>query len=146
MKKQHLLAYSFVAVLALAIGSITITSAHGPGFWGKNYEPGEKHQIMLESKADILGLSVEELQAKIDAGMTFKEIMDEQGLTQEALHEQMMAAKIESLNQLVADGTITQEQLDQKLAKMQEWQEKKASGEWEPHHGTGGFDKHYWAK
>lgn len=141
MKKEHLLAYSFVAVLALAIGGLTIASAESSGFWKGNFDPGQKHQMMLENKADILGLSVEELQTMHEEGMTFEEIFTEQGITPEELHEQMMASKIERLDQLLADGDITQEQYDQKLEWITDKKAKIESSEWQLGEGHKGFGK-----
>jgi len=138
MKKQQILAFSFVALLALSIGGLTIASAHGPGFIKGDFEPGEKHQIMLEQKADILGLSADELQAKHDEGLKFMEIAEEQGITL----EQMQAKHMADLGQALADGKITQADYDKKLEWMSDKQAKFESGEWNPEECSKGFGGH----
>ena len=70
--------------------------------------------------SEVLGLTPEEIKAKLQAGMTIVEIAAEQGFTQDQLKDAMHTAMVENLQQKVADGTITQAQADQILQHMQE--------------------------
>ncbi len=63
--------------------------------------------------AKALGISVEELQAARDAGKPLAVIIYEQGLDLATLRANMQSAFQEAIQQAVADGVITQEQVDQ---------------------------------
>lgn len=84
---------------------------------------------ILQHQAEILGISVEELQAQLDEGTTFRELAEEKGLTQEQLQEARKAHMTEHLNSLVAEGVITQEQADQHLEMMEKKMEHMGDGE-----------------
>lgn len=79
---------------------------------------------MLEKQAGFLGLTVEELRAKLEAGQKLPEIAQELGITKEQAMEQKREQRQEMMRQrigqLVEDGKITQEQADERMQKMQE--------------------------
>ena len=128
MKKTYIMtaaviiAATFVGVAAASVGHL--------GFFGRDFvdKPVGGHQVMLEKKAEILGLDVEALQAKLNEGQTMQEIFESQGITKEDFmlknQEQMHERMEERLNLLVEEGRITQEQANEKLKKMMEMQEK----------------------
>ena len=67
----------------------------------------------LECTADALGLTVEQLQAKLDDGMTVAEVADELGVDLEAaLEAARQAQQIECIDQAVEDGTMSEEQAE----------------------------------
>ena len=76
----------------------------------------------IEMKAEVFGMTVEELQAELDAGKKFHVIAEERGLEREDVRtktQEIMKAKVgERLARLVAEGEITQEEADEKLEKM----------------------------
>ncbi|MBU0649102.1 hypothetical protein KJ969_03325 [Patescibacteria group bacterium] len=84
----------------------------------------QMHEQMLEKKAQTLGMSLEDLKAKLDQGMTFKQILEERGIDPEQFREQTQANQLENMKQhlaeLVGQGKITQEQADKRLEQMQE--------------------------
>jgi hypothetical protein len=67
------------------------------------------HESMM---ADILGLSVEELQAAREDGQSMQDLLDEAGLDQAAFMEAIQAARTEAIEQAVDDDVITQAQAD----------------------------------
>ncbi|MBN1373248.1 MAG: hypothetical protein JW987_15030, partial [Anaerolineaceae bacterium] len=67
---------------------------------------------MHAALADKLGLTVAELEAKEAEGVTAWQIAEAQGLTVEEFRAMMLEARTTALAQMVADGTITQEQAD----------------------------------
>jgi len=84
---------------------------------------GPMHDYMLQGFADAFGITVDELQAQLDAGETMYTIAEAQGYTLEQFRELMIQVRTDALNQLVADGVITQEQADWMLSRMsQMWQ------------------------
>ena len=85
------------------------------------FELRESH--MLEKQAEILGISVDELKTRLE-DKTFAEILDEEGLTHADLmelhQEQKKTHMTERLQQMVDDGEITQEQMQEKLQWMED--------------------------
>ena len=83
---------------------------------GEAFERPDKGN-RLEGWAETLGMTVEELQAALDAGQTPKEIAAAQGINL----QQLAVDKItERLQQAVENGRLTQDEADQKLAEIQE--------------------------
>lgn len=78
------------------------------------------HGQELEVLANILGTSVEDLQTRIEAGETIRDIIDASGLSQDELHEKIQEAHIQKLNELVAEDTITQEEADARISHIAE--------------------------
>ena len=81
-------------------------------------EEGPMHDYMLQGFADAFGLTVEELQAQLDAGETMYTIAEAQGISLEDFRALMIQVRTAALNQMVADGVITQEQADWMLERM----------------------------
>lgn len=99
-----------------------------------------RKQQRLEHGAEMFGLSAEELKAKLESGMTMKEIGEELGITKEdfqaKMKEQAKARMTERLNQLVTEGEITQEQADKRLEQMQKRMEN-SGNHWGKRPGKG---------
>ena len=130
---KKIVLYSLIVASVLGIVATGISSAHG---WFGNLSPEDlvaKFETMFQKKAEILGISVEDYKDGWAEGKTLKEIVEEQGITQEQFQERMIQEKeelmIEKLNTLVENRVITQEQADQKLSFMQEKFENMWSGE-----------------
>lgn len=70
------------------------------------------HEQMQTAMASALGMSIEELEAAKEAGQTPQELAEEKGIDAEVLRETMQTARLEAIEQAVADGLITQEQAD----------------------------------
>ena len=73
---------------------------------------GPLADYMHAAMAEALGLSVEDLQARIDAGDTAWDIAAEQGLTTEEFQALMATARQTAIDQALADGVITAEQAE----------------------------------
>ena len=73
---------------------------------------GVLHDAMIAAFANELGLSVEDLEARLDAGETVADVAFAQGLTFEEFRALMIDARAQAVAQAVADGTLTQEQAD----------------------------------
>ena len=98
----------------------------GAGMWGTtDGEYGPMHDIMFAAFAEVLGLSVEELETRHEAGETMFEIAESQGLTPETFSDLMFEARALALEQAVAEGLLTQEQADWMQNR---WQEMQANG------------------
>lgn len=73
---------------------------------------GRLHDIVFEALADGLGLSVDELQAKITEGHSLSQIAGDAGVTEAELPELMQEVRAAALATAVAEDVITQEQAD----------------------------------
>ena len=73
-------------------------------------EPEILHDYMTKSVADAFDLTVEELQAAHDDGVTLWEIAQERGLTEEEFNQLFDQARSDAIAAALADGVITQEQ------------------------------------
>jgi hypothetical protein len=83
---------------------------------------GPMHTYMINALAEKLGLSVEDLQAKIDAGERPYDIVKAAGLTDEQIQSLMEQAHDEALKAAVAAGALTQGQADGMDQRMeQKW-------------------------
>jgi hypothetical protein len=67
--------------------------------------------------AEQLGMTVDELQAELEAGKTVDELAEEKGIDLEAVRVEAMKERIQ---QAVEDGTITQEQADWMLEGLEQ--------------------------
>jgi len=84
---------------------------------------GPMHTYMINALAEKLGLTVDELQAKIDAGERPYDIAKAAGLTDAQIQELMEQAHDEALKAAVEAGLLTQAQadaMDQRMEQM--WQ------------------------
>ncbi len=101
---------------------------------------GQPHGRHLQEIADLLGLSLSDLQAKLDSGTPLYKIMTEKGWTYTKLMEKKQADFEAQLKDMVTVGYLTQAQADQFLTK---FKERIADGEMMPmgmiggHHGFG---------
>lgn len=108
---------------ALADGVITQAQAdyilenglHG----GKGYLRGVLQGYIEAAMADILGITVEELQAAKEAGTPLAELVEAAGLTMEEFRSALQDAAPGIVEQALADGVITEQQADFILEKLQ---------------------------
>jgi len=128
--KKTIIVVALVGVVVLALGAAGFAYAqdddpvtpfgrggwagHGPGMmaWTGDGESGPMHETMQTAIAGAFGLTAEELEAAHDAGKTAWDFAQEQGLTEEEFSTLMFDARNAAFKQAVADGTITQEQVD----------------------------------
>ncbi|OPX90261.1 MAG: hypothetical protein A4E53_01147 [Pelotomaculum sp. PtaB.Bin104] len=95
------------------------------GFGGFGFFDGKGHgpkgmERSLDGMASILGMTADELKAKMESGQKLEEIVGEQGMTMEQFHEKMLELKRSEIAQKVADGVLTQEQADKILHKLEQ--------------------------
>jgi hypothetical protein len=97
----------------------------GPGMMGRwgagGY--GLMHEYMEDAFAEALGITHEELEAKLDAGETMWSITRSQGLSDNEITKMMMDARTKALDKAIADGILTQEQADWMIQRMQQMQD-----------------------
>jgi len=116
-------------VFIMTAAVVIVASAAGVALAniGSEFSNMEKHQVMIEKKAEILGLDAEELASKLAEGKTFRDMSEDKGVTGEGFVEKKFNWMQQRLDVLVERGRITSEQADEKLASIQERMENCAN-------------------
>ncbi len=86
----------------------------GRGMMGANVAAGEGilHDAMIAVYAEKLGISVDDLNARLTKGETMAQIASSKGLTTEQFTALMTDARTQAIDQAVKDGKLTQAQAD----------------------------------
>lgn len=100
---------------------------HGKGHSkGHSKGHGKKrghHNRGMEQKTDVvaeaLGITVEDLQAAREEGKTLADLQAELGIDDETFQANLKAAAIAQVNQMLADGDISQEKADAWIEKIE---------------------------
>ncbi len=125
--RRKLLAYATLPVLGLGlIGGATAVSAQGFGMFGQHATPAEmatRANEMFSEQAALLGISVDKVKEAWAQGKSFRDLAQENGITDDQLKEKMKTAALthlkSNLDALVAQGVITQAQADARYTAMQ---------------------------
>lgn len=111
--------------LALATAFLTAGTAMAHGGFGRGEGPNsEKREEFVQNRigklAEVLGVSVEDIEQYRDNKVKLEDILGENGLTKEEFREKMMDQRkskmIVHLQELLDSGEITQEQFDERMA------------------------------
>lgn len=136
MKRLIWIGVSALLVLGVAFGAVSWVHAQAPaptetpsttpttpswgwGGWGHHgrgmmgWWGGYLQDEMLTALANRLGLSVDDLKAKLQAGTTPAQIAQEKGLTQDEFRTLMQEARNDALDLAVKNGKLTAEQAEQ---------------------------------
>lgn len=135
---KFLLSIVIVAVVAIALGTAGFVYAQSPtpqtpvpgtgygqgmmggrgargGMMGANVagtQDGLLHDAMIAVYAQKLGISVDDLNARLTKGETMAQIASSNGLTAEQFTTLMADARSQAVAQAVKDGSLTQAQAD----------------------------------
>ncbi len=119
--------YSLLAIGLSGLLGIGVASAHG---WFGHFsdatpaEMAQQQETMFQNKAELLGISVDEMKEAWSQGKDIREIAEEQGISQEQLQEKMRANAQQRLQErlqaMVDNGVISQEQANQRSQFMEE--------------------------
>ena len=135
---KTLLSIVIVAVVAIALGTAGFVYAQAPtpqtpvpgsgygqgmmggrgargGMMNQNAtgtQDGLLHDEMIAVYAQKLGISVEDLNARLAKGETMAQISSSKGLTADQFTTLMADARSQAIDQAVKDGTLTQAQAD----------------------------------
>jgi hypothetical protein len=119
MRNKLLIGFGILAIIAVLVaGGFVLLNVNlnalrtGGGIYGT----GPMVDPERTSMAAQMGISREELDARLEAGEHITEIAASLGFTETELEEIHARARDEAMAQLLADGTITEEQ----AAKMRE--------------------------
>lgn len=103
-------------------------AANGPGWFGFGHGRGPSafgrvsfgSALNLDTIAETLGMTTEELQVELEAGSTLSEIITAQGSTVADVVDALMVDVQAELDAAVAAGGLTQEQADERLIETEE--------------------------
>jgi hypothetical protein len=73
---------------------------------------GDLHEYMIESMAEALGLTEDELEAHLESGERMYEVAISLGLSQEEFFEAMTEARDAAMEQAYTDGVLSEEQYE----------------------------------
>jgi len=85
---------------------------NGMGFGRGLFGEGLLHDEMMTVLAGELGLTVDDLNARLEAGVTIADLASDKGMTVVEFRQMMLDARTEALDLAVKNGTLTQEQAD----------------------------------
>ncbi len=113
---KRIIVTSLLVVAALAIFSTGAVFAQDnqPPFTpqGRMQGGGLLHDYMVEALAEALGLTVDQLEARLEGGETAYQVALAQGIAAEDIPALLSTARAKALDVAVAAGAITQEQAD----------------------------------
>lgn len=92
--------------------------------------PGGPKGNRLDLMAQVLGMSADELKVELKQGKKIEDIAKEKGLTLEQLHQKLLEAKIQEIEQAVKEGKLSQEQADKLIQRLQNAPQGKGFGHW----------------
>ena len=122
MKKVTLFVVASLVIVGIVAWYATGVFAHrGEGGSANDiaWKQGYGYTQMLQTKAQILGMTVEELKEELADGKTFSVIAEEKGITSEEFHQKMLITQKERLQNMVEAGIVTEEQVEQRLQLME---------------------------
>lgn len=111
VSKKHI-ATGMLAIGLVTTGGAGITAAAENGGFG-----GGAKGDRAELAATLVGITAEEFKTRVDNGEKPQEILEAAGVTKEDIHAAREQQMQERLAQAVADGRITQEEADARIAK-----------------------------
>ena len=91
---------------------------YGAGMMAGGYY-SSMHTYMVAVVAKALNMTTDELNAELTSGKTMWLVAQEKGVSAEKFQQIMIDARKTALDQMVADGLLTQAQADAMLARMQ---------------------------
>jgi hypothetical protein len=136
LKTLALAAATAVAVLAVTGVLFGTVLAAGPGPKAGAGETIGGRDVPLAVAAELTGLTEEELLAELEGGKTMPVLLDEMDIDLSVFHQAVADARQAAVDEAVAAGTITPEQAQVMLQRMQERQAAGEQGPYGPQAGA----------
>lgn len=92
---------------------------------------GHRGGCDLDEAAAAIGIDVADLRVAIDSGDTIADVAEANGVEVEVVIDAMVDAKAERISEKVAEGRITQQEADEKLAELEARITDRVNGEQE---------------
>ncbi|KQV26531.1 hypothetical protein [Yonghaparkia sp. Root332] len=113
----------------------------GSGHDGDRGDRSEHRGAAIAIILETLGITVDELRDAREEGLTLAELAEAQGVDVDTLVDALVAAAEEHIAEHVADGDLTQEEADERLAEFEERITDRVTGE-APERGDGDRGMH----
>ena len=113
----------------------------GPGSWHVHFRGWGGPRAVLETVAEMLGLTPEELGAELRGGKTVAEVAEAQGVDTQSIVDAVNAEVQEWVQKAVDEGRLTQEQADKILEHMAGADGERLLGMPSGPHMRGGFGR-----
>jgi len=136
LKKLALAAGVAVAVVAVTGILFSAVLAAGPNPKAGHSDTIGGRDIPLAVAADLTGLTEEELLAELEGGTTIPALLEELGIDLSVFHQAVAEARQAAVEEAVAAGTMTPEQAQVMLQRMEERQADGGQGPYGPQAGA----------
>lgn len=110
--KKFILTIALLGVVVVSMGSVSSVFAQTSTPPAPGTGTGYLHDEMVAVYAEALGLTAEELDARLDAGETLAQVAYSTGMTATEFRDLAVTLREKAINLAVKNGTITQEQAD----------------------------------
>jgi hypothetical protein len=100
----------------------------GPGRPG-HHHPGIARHLALDTAAEVLGLTVDELRTELEGGSTLAEVAEANDVDVETLIDALVAEATERLDEAVADGRLEADKAEEIKAALSERITARVNGE-----------------
>lgn len=111
-------------------------AGHGPGSGERGEHRGEHRGAAIEIILETLGITADELRDARQDGTSLAELAEAQGVEVATLVDALVSAAEERIAEHVADGDLSQEEADERLAEVEERITDRVNGE-APERGDG---------
>jgi 3-hydroxyacyl-CoA dehydrogenase len=91
----------------------------GPGPFGGLHEKAHAFGDHFSAAADYLGVTVEELRERLEAGQSLADVAEAEGKSVDGLKQAILDEARKSLNEAVEEETLTREQADAALERLE---------------------------
>ncbi|MDI6858191.1 MAG: DUF2680 domain-containing protein [Dehalococcoidia bacterium] len=125
------------AIAAVAVGVLLFGTvfAAGPGPNAGNGVDIGGRDIPVAVASELTGLTEEQLLAELEGGTTIPALLEEKGIDLSVFHQEVAEARQAAVDAAVAAGTLTQEQAQRMLERME--QNQASPGPHGPQYGEG---------
>jgi hypothetical protein len=110
--KKIILTLALVGVVVVTMGSVSSVFAQTSTPPAPGTGTGYMHNEMVAVYAEVLGLTIENLDARLDAGETLSQVASSTGMTATEFRDLAITLYEKVTNLAVKNGSITQEQAD----------------------------------
>ncbi|WP_227766439.1 DUF2680 domain-containing protein [Zhaonella formicivorans] len=146
LKKRIKQGVMLLLTTALLISTVPAFAAESTTNRGAGVAIGRMYGSMRTVIADLLGMSESDLIAARQSGQSMVDIAKEKGIEKEQLIDKVVSTRKDTLQQLVADGKITQEQANYCLqnleTRIESNMERTTTGNiWKGNRGAKGFGR-----
>jgi hypothetical protein len=115
--KKIIITLALLAVIVVSLGGVSSVFAQTSTPPAAGTGTGYMHDEMVAVYAEALGMTADELDARLDAGETLAKVAYSTGMTATEFRDLAVTLREKAINLAVKNGTITQEQADWMISR-----------------------------